>query len=287
MEGEESTSVSTDNSSEAIENYDFSKPDGGLSEVNNSDGATTDDAGQAGNPEDGTNSEDVTDTQDNAEATGETDPSKMSEKERNNYYAQRRIAEKVSAQKDDDAFQADLRSEALEKFIDIEDDEESLNDMDPAVADHIRQLRRNERTREAERAIERIGVNRQNVRLDVSQAETSIPMFNPADPAYNEALHQEALSDWAHRSLIVRPDSKGVPQVIGVRPGAPTAQEYLQERAKTYERVLKDASLKGQRAAQLNQNRADARSTSAVSRSGSNSVTDIESRIGDLPLDRI
>ena len=283
MEDSTTVDASTDNSSAAIEDFDFSKPDGGLSETYESENATADDADQADNLEDGATDNEAGEDLQHNEGNG-TDPSKMSDKERNNYYAQQRIESRRAGVQVDKSFADDLRSMAREAFIDIEPDEAALEDMDPAVADQIRQLRRNERARDAERAIEQIGAVRENTRLSIMQAEASIPMFNPADKSYNQPLHEEAISNWAHRYLEVEEDSKGNPQVIGVKPGAPTALEYLQEQAKKYEGILKAASLKGQRAAQMNQNRADGRSASAIARGGGNTVSEIESRIGDIPL---
>lgn len=280
-----SVDTSTNDSSASIENYDFSKPDGGLRESVASNDADADDESQA-QLEDGAEQEEVDDSANNAQS-GETDPSKMSDSERNNYFAQRRIAEKKGGEQADQAFAGDLRTLLAKEYVGVETDEESLENMDPEVAEHIRQLRQSRREDEADRAIERITTARSNTRLSVMEAETSIPMFNPADKAYNGALHEQALSDWAHRALIVQPDAKGVPQVIGMRAGAPTALEYLKEQATKYEGILKAASLRGQRAAQMNINRNTPRSTSNVGRSGGNSAADIEARIGDIPLTSI
>lgn len=277
-----SVDTSTDSSSAAIENFDFSKPDGGLGEAEANENVEVGDDNQD-QPEDGAEGKDADESAAD-KPTGETDPSKMSDSERNNYFAQRRIAEKRGGEQADKAFEGDLRTMFKEEYIGVETNEEALENMDPDVAEEIRQLRQSRRADEAERAVERITAMRQDTRSSIMQAETSIPMFNPADKAYNETLHEQALSDWAHRALVVQPDRNGVPQVIGVKPGAPTALEYLQEQASKYESVLKAASLRGQRAAQMNQNRDTARSASSVPRSGGNSTADIEARIGNIPL---
>lgn len=276
-----SVDTSANDSSASIENFDFSKPDGGLSEAASSNDAAADD--DQAQPEDGAEQEEVDNPADQPQQ-GDPDPSKMSDSERNNFFAQRRIAEKKGGEQADQAFAGDLRTLLDQEYVGVEPDEEALENMDPEVAEHIKQLRQSERARDAERAVERITAVRSNTRLSVMEAETSIPMFNPADKAYNGALHEQALSDWAHRALIVQPDAKGVPQVIGMRAGAPTALEYLQEQAQKFESVLKAASLRGQRAAQMNQNRNTPRSTTSVARSGDNSASAIEARIGDIPL---
>lgn len=173
-----------------------------------------------------------------------------------------------------------------DEFIDVDPDEALFEEMDPQVAEQLRQLRQGERERQAERAIEHISAVRENTRLSILQAEASIPMFNPADAAYNQRLHDMALSNYAHRYLEVKPGPDGEPQVIGAKAGAPSPLEYLQEQAQELGEVLKAERTHGQLSARRNASRADTGSSSGIVAQNSNSTEAIESRIGDIPLDK-
>ena len=281
------TDTSISDSSSAIENFDFSKPDGGLSEdyqqqeSNDSGDVTTDEADRPENAEKQTD-----DSQEDEQSQVETDDvSKMTPEERNNWAAQRRIAAKTAGKQADESFLGQLRDVVRGDYIDIDPNEDAYEDMDPQVAEQLRELRQSERAREAERAIERIATVRETTRLGILQAESSVPMFNEADPTYNQTLHNMALSNYAHRYLEVRPGPDGEPQIVGTKEGAPSPLEYLQEQAQEFEGILKAERLSGQMTAQRNSSRADIGSSSAPAPAG-NSVGAIESRIGDIPLNK-
>ena len=286
-EGDTTVDTGTTDSSSAIENFDFSKPDGGLlgasqqQNTNDSGDATTDEADQQDKAV-----EQADDTQDDAaQSEVQTDDvSKMTPEERNNWAAQRRIAARTAGEKTDKAFLGQLRDKVGNEYVDVEPDEAAFEDMDPQVAEQLRRLRQGERAREAERAIDKIATSRETTRLGVLQAETSIPMFNEADPAYNQRLHAIALSNYAHRYLEVRPGPDGEPQVVGTKEGAPSPLEYLQEQAQEFGEILKAERLNGQMAARRNSARADIGSSNAPRQSSS--VDAIESRIGNIPLNK-
>lgn len=282
-----STDTSTTDSSSAIENFDFSKPDGGLlaTEEQQEDSSTTAATDEADQQDDAEQDQDEQDEQSENESGSQDDISKMSEKERNNYFAQRRIAEQQSAKEADATFLGQLRDNVKSKYIDVEPDEQAFENMDPDVAEMLRQTRQNERMREAERAIERIASVRDNTRLSILQAESSIPMFNPASDSYDEFFHEEALSGWAHRYAEVANGPDGKPQIVGVKDGAPTPLEYLQTKAPEYEKRLKAAQVRGQQLQRRNVEQADVASSNSITTAKSNSMQSIEDRIGNITLD--
>lgn len=252
-------------------------------EAKNSSDATAAEADQADNPDEAAAQE-----ANEGQKQGE-DPDgvgKMTPEERNNYYAQRRIAEKQVAQEADTEFLGQLRDAVRTEYIEVDPDDVNYDDMDPQVAEQLKRLHQSDRERQAERAIEQIAAVRETTRLGIVTAEASIPMFNQADPAYNKALHERALSGYAHRYLVVQPGPDGAPQVVGTKPGAPSPLEYLQQEAQEFGEILKAERVSGQQVARRNLSIADTGSSNGVTQTNSNSHAAIESRIGDIPLDK-
>ncbi len=271
----ESTDTST-NSSDLLDSYDLSKPDGGIDETSSVE--ENDEADRTDNSED-------TNQTDNDEGGNENvDPSKMSEAERNNFYAQRRIAAQKQSREDDNRLLGTLRENALAEFVDTEPDEQDFEDMDPAVAEQLRELRRNERARKAEAALGQIQTTREQTRLGFMQAESTIPLFNPNSENYNQRLHEMAVSNWAHQYAEIAVDPDGEPQVVGIAQGAPSPLEYLQQVAPEFEAILKSERARGQRATAHNRAVSEAPASSGYSTGGGNSMDAIEKRIGDIPL---
>lgn len=273
----ESTDTST-NSSDLLDNYDFSKPNGGIEE---SDTESNDEADQTGK------SEDTNQTENDETDTGEPDPSKMTEAQRNNFYAQRRIAAQRESREADTRLLGEIRDNVMQKYIDEEPNDQDFEDMDPAVADQLRALRRNERARDAEAALAQVKTVREQTRLGFMQAESSIPLFNPSSDSYNERLHSMAMSNWAHNYAEVAPDANGQPQIVGIVNGGPSPLEYLQQVAPEFEAILKEERARGQRATAHNRAVSEAPVSSGYGTGGGNSMEAIEKRIGDIPLSEI
>ena len=282
----QTTETTVDNSSsvDVLDSYDLSKPDGGLGTTSDNDN----DSQESQHDDDDRSADSVeqqTGIESEDDAKGASDnPDNMSEAERNNYFAQRRIAAKQQAAQADSQLLKELSNQAINDFINVEPDEQDFEDMDPAVADQLRELRRNERARQAEQALMQVKQTREQTRLSVMQAESSIPLFNPSDPHYNQFLHEEALSEWAHRYAIVAEDANGNPQIVGTHEGAPSPLEYLQTKAPQYEAMIKAERSRGQRSAQ--RNRANSSGSGSASRStgSADRMSDLEARIGDVPL---
>lgn len=222
----------------------------------------------------------------------------MTDKERNNYFAQQRQARKESD------YVSTLRQKA-QKYVDqkSESDPEQYEDMDEAQAkkfqemDELKQkLERQDREREVETAIAQVERAREYTAMSFQQAQTSIPMFNPGDKAnYNEMLHQEATVDWAAAYLETEVatdendqpilDESGTPirEIVGVKPGAPSPFDYLSQKADKFKTLLSQASARGQQNAQRNRASSELPSSAPEKRSG-NSFEALEERIGNLPL---
>lgn len=260
------TSITSGESSSVLDTYDFSLPNGGINadsddgqEDDAASGVGSDDASQGDNAGEEISKE-AGDAVDDSN-DGDPDLSKMSEAERNNFFAQRRIAEQRVHREQDARLADDLRDKAID-FIDVDPDEQDLAEMDEVVAEQIRTLRRNERARLAESAIADAIKSRSEIRSSFEQAETTISLFNPASDAYNQTLHNMALSEWAVRYGEVVTDANGEPQLVGVKDGAPLPYEYLKEIAPRYESILRSERIRGQQTAAINQSRSERPSSS-------------------------
>ena len=201
---------------------------------------------------------------DDGEADGEDtppDPSQMTDAERNRYFAERRIA----AKSQDKPFIDSLREDIIEQYVNVDPNEESYADMEPGVAEQLREVNARQRQQDAERAIEKIENSRESIRLSTMQAEASIPVFNPSSKDYNEELHHKAMQDYALLYLeFTPPDKNGDIHVVGTQDGAPTILEYLTEQASFYDGLVKSAREQGQQIAARNAARSEIQSASSL-----------------------
>lgn len=225
---------------------------------NSSDEQTADDADEDGTRSNSDQSDEVGDDS----QSQQPDVAQMSDKERNKYFAERRIAAKESDRK----FFDTIRAEVTDKFVNATDDTDSTDYdlMDPDVAEQLRahnaqmqEVQKYVRHMEAERQIQKLESARENVALGFLQGESSIPLFNPQNKdTYNPQLHEKVQADWANQFLEVSLIN-GEPQVIGIQEGAPTPLEYMQEQATFYQNLLGGAAAKGQAAARKNLGRSE------------------------------
>lgn len=275
-------SDTTDPLEAAVENFDLSGSDGGVSEESNQ---TADETVETDNTKETTTATNEEDTRQTESAESGKDQSdevgKMTDKERNAYFAQRRIAAK---EKDMD-FIKSLRDEVKKDFVgEIDESEfEEMDDADASTARQLAEIQRTLRQQEADKAIEQVERARETTAFSILQAEKDIPMFNESSKDYNPELHKEALADWAEAYLITRPDQNGDLQILGVKDGAPTPHEYLTRKADIYTGLLRQAAARGQANAQRNRDIAET-PTSGSSHRNSSSLEAIEDNIGDVPL---
>lgn len=198
------------------------------------------------------NEDEMNQPTDQAEQENPNDPTAgMDDKQRNAYFAQQRIAAKQAAEQSSNEFISKLRDQS-QAYVD-QVDTEKYEDIDETVASQLLSLEKFQRQAEVDKAIAQVERARESTALSFSQAETTIPMFNPSDKeSYQPELHKEAMTDWAEAYLVTEQDEDGVPQIVGTKQGAPSPLEYLTQKASRYENVLKSVSAQSQAIAQRN-----------------------------------
>lgn len=259
-------------------------------------GEATDSVDQANtDSEDIDTNEEVDKDQQNADEGGELDerdsdddessdedfnPYALPDNERNAYFAQRRIA----AKQQDQQIISDFREQVHERIAeDLEDVD--YGDIPPEAAEQMRQNTLEQKKIQAEMQLQQVELNRDRLVNSFDAAESSIPLFNRGDKAnYNEGLHNFAIEQYEQAYIETAEDANGNPFVIGVRDGAPTPQQYLENLAKTVGGAMTRASAKGQAAARRNYARVEQPSSSEGMSTSDNSIEALEERIGDLPL---
>lgn len=183
----------------------------------------------------------------------EFNPYNLPEKERNAYFAQRRIAAKQA----NEAAIQDLRSSVAER-IDEKYEEVDYGDISPEAAHQLREGAKANELMRAEMQIERVNVNRESLANGIERAETNIPVFNRGDSEhYNAELHEHALKSYADAYLDTVKGKDGNLMVIGIKDGAPSPEEHMQTIAQLYGNVTQKATAKGQAAARRNMGRAE------------------------------
>ena len=202
----------------------------------------------------------------------------QSEAERNAYYAQRRIAAKQT----NDKFVENLREESKGYVDDI--DESKFEDMDETQAEILKDAAKWARQNEADQAIREVERARETTAYSLLTAEQSIPEFNPKSSDFvGDELYQDAVTDWAAAHAIIKPDSNGEPQIVGIKPNAPSPYEYLEEKAAN----IRAYSVRLQARAQQNAARNNANNEIVpvhnTAKSG-DSLDDLEARVGDISL---
>ena len=282
---QETTSESSD---ARIENFDFSQPDGGL--VAQEDAAQVDaQAGEQSNQQTGEQAQEETEQEQGAGEQAETQLSPEQQKEHNRQAAEQRIAARNEAESNNRQFLSGLREKFMNEYVPQVDDSvyQDIEEQSGAeAADNRRKLDNLERRnaeREVSDALGQIEQTRNFIGMNIAQAESSIPLFNPNHEEYNENLHKLALEDWSLASLDTVQDEAGNVHVIGLREGAQTPIEYLQNKASVYGNILKSNAAKAQHSAQRNAQVA-APASSNVSSTKSNSLQALEDRIGDIPF---
>lgn len=199
-----------------------------------------DDGDQPSNSE--ANTTEPTQVEDEGEETTDDPTQGMSEKERNAYFAQRRIADRQArAALQEDAYITELNDRLGQQFTDQQPPEDA-DELESQVFQNNQMIQK----MAAERAIEKVQNTRESLSLGIAQAETSIPMFNPEDDSFNQALYDEAMGTYADLYLETAIDAQGTPQVIGLKPGAPPVYQFLKDKSDMYEGIIKTARATGQ-----------------------------------------
>ena len=146
-----------------------------------------------------------------------------------------------------------------ERVQELQPDEEKYEQLAEEEGEQFAEMQRRqdaielrEKQREIEHQVQQIEHQRNFIGMDISKAESSIPMFNPSSEEYNQDLHETALEDWAAGSLETFVDQDGNTQILGLREGAMSPSEFLAKRADTYKKAMQGSRIKAQAAAQKN-----------------------------------
>ena len=132
--------------------------------------------------------------------------------------------------------------------------------------------------------IREIEANRNNLVDGDSRAKANIPLFNPTSNDFNEVAYNAAMQKFASTYLVTDEETGEVLGAYDPRTNTPVdLYQYLKTEADVYEQVGQAYSRKGQQAAMQMQQRAVTPPASAP-RGNSDSLEDLESRIGDIPL---
>jgi hypothetical protein len=282
---EDQIAPDNDDISSELENYDFSQPDGGISQqtAEPEDLNVQDESNQ--NP-DSEQSEELNSNQSNGDEM--TDEER---KEHNRTFAEQRLAAKREMEVADTAFKQSLNQQIQEKFVGQLDEskyEQIAEEEGQSVADMRRQLdemQLRDRQREGEAKLAELEQLQMNVGMDLVHAQNSIPMFNPNDKAnFREDLLIDAQRSWAQENAILHRDDNGNVFIVGVQPGAPSPYQYLNEKAGFYESLMKESALRGQEDAARNRSRAEPESSAQMPTGNSSTLNDLEERIGNIPL---
>lgn len=187
----------------------------------------------------------------------------MSEKERNAYYAQRRI----EAREKNKSVMDELRNRVVEK-INENYSNVSYGDIPEEAAEQLRQNAiQNERMR-AEIELERVSLQRETIANSFERAEESIQVFNQSSSSFNSELHDLAMQSYADAYLETVQNSEGEQVIIGLREGSPNPYDYMKRIADVYYNSSKQVAQKAQEAAQRNLSRSEHRGN-YISQSGS------------------
>lgn len=231
-------------------------------------------------------------SQDEDSEQEDTDPSQMTDeqrKEHNRVHMEQRLAAKQQADQRNAAFLGNLREEVMKAVPEVDESryEELADELGEDSADVQRRLdmlEYREQQQQAEAAIQQVESQRNFIGMNIAQAEAKIPLFNEASPEYNQTLHEAVLSDWAAANLETVTDRQGNTQILGMRQGAVSPEQYMQEKAKMFGEVLQISSARGQANAQKNRKAGESPYSSTSSKSRGNSLDALEERIGDISL---
>lgn len=201
---------------------------------------------------------------------GNEQPDEDERKEHNRQAYEQRQTAKREAEQRNQTFLTSLREQALQRVPQVDESryEEIAEEQGQEVADVQRRLdalEQREAQQQVDAALQRIESQRNFIGMNIAQAESKIPLFNPESDQYNQKLHEAALADWAAGSLETTVDGKGETHVLGLREGAQTPEEYLQEKARLYGEVLQFQTAKAQADAQRNKKSGESPSSAKAS----------------------
>lgn len=198
------------------------------------------------------------DSPDDAKSDDEQPDEEEARKEQAREAYERRQTAKREAEQRNQAFLADLRQQAMSRVAQPDEAhyEDIAEDQGQNAADMQRRLdaiEQREQQQQIDAAVQRIESQRNFIGMNIAQAESKIPLFNKEDTEhYNEQLHEAVLADWAASSLETATDANGEVHVLGLKDGAQSPEEYMQEKAQLYGNILQHQSAKAQADAQRN-----------------------------------
>lgn len=205
--------------------------------------------------DDGDNSDD---NPNDAKSEDEQSDDDESRKEHNRQAYEQRQTAKREAEQRNQQFLSSLRDKFMDRIEQVDESkyEDIAEEQGQEQADIQRRLdalEQAEQRQQASAALQQIESQRNFIGMNIAQAESKIPLFNPEDKEnYNKDLHESVLADWASSSLETFVDQDGSVQILGLRQGAQSPEEYMREKAQVFGRVLQFQSAKAQSDAQRN-----------------------------------